>query len=888
MNPERWKKAKALFGTVLETVPSERSALLDKLCAGDPSLRAEIQQLLAADSEAGNEFLNQPADYSDLLDDYSGNASPQVGRRLGRRVGPYELAERIGVGGMGEVYRAFRADSQYRKEVAVKLVKAGENSKFVIDRFRNERQVLANLDHPNIARLLDGGTTEEGEPYFVMELIHGQAITEYCDTHKLSVTRRLNLFLRVCSAVEYAHQRLIIHRDLKPSNILITHDGTPKLLDFGVAKILDPAQRLDSSEPTVALFRMLTPSYASPEQIKGETITTASDVYSLGVLLYELLTGHRPYRLSTSSPLEIANAACTVDPQRPSTAILRTEKDDDSGKTRITPESLSVSRDASPERLRHRLRGDLDNILLKALRKEPEHRYASVDQFATDIRRHLDNLPVSASRDTLRYRLSKFVRRHKKALAAATAVAMVLISGMVITMHEARIARQQRAQAERRLADVLGLADTLLFDVHDAIQNLPGATPARKLLVEKALQYLDVVRETGNDDPLKREVAYGYEKMGDVQGNPDQANLGDTAGALDSYRKALDIRQGLRSSGSEQEKDALWLIADYNKIGLCLLNKGDFNEALANFREAVRINADLTHKIHNLHTMESLAGSYFQLARGLTETGDFPAALETFQKAAIIRENERAETPPAQALIRTRLAGTYGYMSGVYSAEGDLEQAIASQTKSRDIMEQLLRQIPENAIYQEFTYEGYYWIGHYQQKAGRLTDARKNFDKAFTGFDRLAKADPADARAQQYLSDCYRSIGQLLTARGKINEGLTKIQYALRISQKLKQSDPSNIDKLTDIAYAQAAMADAYAALAQSSPTSRPSAAEKWLQARQWYESSLNTWNVVKGSGSISASDRGEPSRIEKQIQRCDAKLSSSSLAQRAASTSKP
>jgi serine/threonine protein kinase len=307
---DRWQRVKQVLDQAL-ALDSERSAFLDGACDGDSDLRREVESLLSAHEQAGTEFLKNPA--IDLGVDF-----PPVPTRVGRRIGSYDILEEIGHGGMGEVYRAGRADGQYKKEVAIKLVRGGYDTASVLERFRHERQILASLDHPNIARLLDGGTTEEGVPYLVMELIEGTPIDRYCDAQGLSVTDRLKLFLQVCSAVQYAHQRLVIHRDIKPGNILVTKDGVPKLLDFGIAKILDPAA---SSETTVA--GPMTPEYASPEQIRGEPITTATDLYSLGVVLYQLLTGRSPYPKSTQGPHELARAICEWEPERPSTAILK-------------------------------------------------------------------------------------------------------------------------------------------------------------------------------------------------------------------------------------------------------------------------------------------------------------------------------------------------------------------------------------------------------------------------------------------------------------------------------------------------------------------------------------------------------------------------------------
>jgi serine/threonine protein kinase len=314
MKPERWKQVREILDQTIALPATERSSYLDKACAGDSELRAEVESLLSSHERAGTVFLKNPAiDLKSTLSDMDRRAE-----RSGRRIGVYQIMEEIGHGGMGEVYRAIRADGQYDKQVAIKLVRVGLDSPTLLGRFRHERQILASLDHPNIARLHDGGTTEDGIPYLVMELIVGTPIDQYCEEHALDIEERLLLFNQVCSAVQYAHQRLVIHRDIKPGNILVTADGVPKLLDFGIAKILDPSAGAETT-----LVRPMTPEYASPEQIRGETITTAADVYSLGVVLYRLLTGISPYPQSTRTPLEFARVICEVEPARPSTAVSR-------------------------------------------------------------------------------------------------------------------------------------------------------------------------------------------------------------------------------------------------------------------------------------------------------------------------------------------------------------------------------------------------------------------------------------------------------------------------------------------------------------------------------------------------------------------------------------
>src|SRR6185436_4327410 len=419
MKPDRWERIKLVFSEAAEQPAADRAAFVRSRCHGDESLAVEVEVLLGAHDQAGSFIETPPYDETKML---SGRARDNM---IGRRVGAYVLVSEIGRGGMGSVYLASRADEQFRKRVAIKLVNSGLDHESIIRRFLNEQQILASLDHPNIARLLDGGTTDDGLPYFVMEYVEGMPIRDYCDSRRLTTVERVKLFGSVCSAVHYAHQNLIVHRDIKPSNILITGDGTVKLLDFGIAKLIGASSSF--GETTLASARVMTPEYASPEQARGETFTTSSDVYSLGVLLYELLSGHRPYRIVTTSPLEIIQAICEQEPDRPSTAVGRTETTNTSGgMAEVTPETVSKARDSQPDRLRRQLEGDLDNIVLKAMRKEPQRRYSSVEQFSEDLRRYLDGLPVIARRDTFSYRAGKFIRRNKFGVTAAAVIFLLL------------------------------------------------------------------------------------------------------------------------------------------------------------------------------------------------------------------------------------------------------------------------------------------------------------------------------------------------------------------------------------------------------------------------------------------------------------------------------
>jgi Tol biopolymer transport system component/serine/threonine protein kinase len=429
MNLDRWQLVKELLNEALTKRPSERSQFLDEHCAGDPEMRAELVSLLASYDDAG--------DFMDSEDGAATAAARAPDTGGGTCIGRYRVLEEIGRGGMGAVYKAVRTDDGSDAFVAIKVVKRGMDHDYILTRFRHERQILAALNHPNVAQLLDGGATDEGLPYFVMEYIEGKPITAYCDDHQLTTRERVEMFRLVCSAVQSAHDRKVVHRDIKPGNILVKNDGQPKLLDFGIAKILDPDLATHTLDPTATVLRLMTPEYASPEQVRGDEITSASDVYSLGVLLYELLTGHRPYRLKTRLPHEVAHIICDEAPEKPSTMVGKTEliTRGTEGPITLTPEVVSSARRSRPEELRRTLSGDLDNIILMAMRKEPARRYSCAGELREELDRYLEGRPVRARKDTAFYRARKAMRRNRTLIAAST-VALLLGAAMVFVWRQ--------------------------------------------------------------------------------------------------------------------------------------------------------------------------------------------------------------------------------------------------------------------------------------------------------------------------------------------------------------------------------------------------------------------------------------------------------------------
>lgn len=796
MTPENWQHVKALFHEALELASDQRAIFLSEACANDATLREQVESLIRSHEEAGD-FINEPA----FIDsDAEWLAADEPDALTGQRIGHYEIMREVGRGGMGTVYLAARADELFDKQVAIKVIKRGMDTEFVLRRFTRERQVLASLDHPNIAKLLDGGVTEDGLPYFVMEYIEGTPINEYCDAHKLSVIERLRLFRLVCAAVTYAHQNLIVHRDLKPSNILVTRNGTPKLLDFGIAKLLNPELPTETADHTATALRLMTPEYASPEQVRGEAITTASDVYSLGVLLYELLTGHRPYRLRRRVREEVVKAVCEQEPERPSAAVSRVEEFPsiavNEAPIMLTPERVATTRDTQPERLRRRLVGDLDNIILKAMRKEPARRYASAEQLSEDIRRHLEGLPVTALPDTFAYRSSKFIQRHKAVVIAAALVLLTLIAGTAATAWQAHRTNVERARAERRFKDVRQLANSFLFEFHDSIKDLQGATPARKLVVTRALEYLhSLAQEASNDSSLQRELATAYVRVGDVQGNSLVSNIGDPAGALESFRKSLTIRQALAAQRPTDAIAQRELAESYARVGVL----APAQEGLEMYRQALAILEPLAaNDPANAPLRRELAMTYENIAQLLgnpfdVNVGDTTGALQYYRKALAIREELFARDPRMEGL-RSELFDSYHYVAVMLFEEGLFDEALQYQRTAQPVLEEVIANDPTNAEARRNLAVGEGSVCKTLEAMGRFAEALESCDKAFKPSQLLSAADPQNAFVLRQNVSGYNQVGALLAKTGNIAKALDYHRRAIDVSLKLLALDPTYAD----------------------------------------------------------------------------------------------
>jgi eukaryotic-like serine/threonine-protein kinase len=870
MSPEDWMRVRSILEPALELDASSRPRFLDEACT-DPELRRDVESLIELHEQAGADFLNAPPVPGV---DSSGESKFQL--TGGTRVGAYEIVEEIAQGGMGTVYRAVRADGQYTQEVALKIVRAGIGAETIAARFRNERQILAGLDHPNIGKLLDGGTTSGGLPYFVMEYIDGLPITEYCDQRRLSIDSRLRLFQTVCAAVHYAHQHLVIHRDIKPTNILVTRDGVPKLLDFGIAKVLNSAQPPQSAPPTVSGLWMMTPEYASPEQVRGEVVTTATDVYSLGLVLYELLTGERAHRITNHTPYAIAQLACDKEPVRPSVAILRKDEASDKSAAPIDIEERSRLREISPAKLERRLDGDLDNIVLMALRKEAPRRYSSVEQFAEDIRRHLENIPVAARQDSAWYRTSKFVSRHKASVAATIAMAVALLGGFAITMYEAHVAREQaevahlqRARAERRFNDVRKLANSLMFEVHDSIRDLPGAMPARKLIVERAREYLDSLsQEATGDQALQRELAGAYDRIGDLLGNTAAANLGDFPGALQNFNKALAIREASAAANPDDTQIQADLLNDYFRLSFVLQDAGDYKGALGRLEKGLPVAQTLAAANSDPKYKDWLAGIYWKRANVYEAGGNDAEAIKNFRQSIAIRE-PIAASPDANPLFRTHLAADYIGVGRTLGRSGDAAQALESFRSGLAISEPMSEANPNNATLREYLGETYGEIVPLLEKVGDLDQAFNYGKRAQETFAQLLAADPTDSLARDNLAFANLNLGEILSAQGKFGEAQPNIRTAISTFEGIQ---PKNHYESEGQSEAYSRLAKLFVALADRD-VSRAQKIEHLAEARDWFQKSLDSSQQIPSPIVSEQTPPVKNSQTAAALARCDAAL---------------
>jgi serine/threonine protein kinase len=778
MENTRWHEVDRLFEEALDRPPAERSAFLDAACSGDAALRHEVEQLLAADAAGTGFLVSSPAELLRLtLDD----------QEEGGSLGPYRLLRRIGSGGMGTVYLARREDEHYERDVAVKILRSGLESTEAFHRFVAERQILARLEHPNIARLYDGGSTEDGRPYLVLELVEGLRVDEYCDRHRLTIDQRLDLFQKICAAVQHAHQNLLVHRDLKPANILVTPQGEPKLLDFGIAKRLSP-EADDTLHRTRIGLRLLTPRYASPEQIRGDAITTASDIYSLGVILYELLTGRSPYPIAADVSYEMERAICEQEPERPSEALFRPGLPDAENpevpKNPEDPETIALARKTRPQALAHRLRGDLDNIVLMALRKEPLRRYGSASQLAQDLEKHLQDLPVTARPDTLHYRTRKFVRRHRTAVAATAAVVLLLAGSVVSLIAQGRQLEQERDKARYALTflvDTFKQADPYQVQGEKVtareILDQGTARVSRELAGEPDVQaaVMDAIGEVNlglgrfeEAEPLltralalrrqlfgseSLEVAQSLEHLAVLQGKLRPLEVAEA-----SLREALTIRRRLQGNGDPAVARTL------NQLGEILVSQGatpeDASEIEALLQEALGI-ARQAEGPEEILVAETLV----KLADFRSEQGNYAEAEKLFREGLAVDRRVLGDRDP-------RLYRDQSDFGVVLVLAGKFEEAEALLRRCLETQRKLLgREHPDVAQ----TMHNLAIALHYP---GRPQEAEVLNREALA----LVRAHYGPTHPR--MANAFHSLGGNLAGQGKYEEAIVLYNQALEIRRQ--------------------------------------------------------------------------------------------------------
>ncbi len=750
-------RLRELFEQGAELAPGARGAFVAQACGDDAVMAEELRELLEADAAGMDEGFWEHSAFH-----HQGMENPLAKSAIGEIVGHYRLVEVIGKGGMGSVYRGERTDEAFEKGVAVKLIDAGFHSADLIAHFRAERQILANLEHPNIARLLDGGARADGSPYLIMEYVEGISPCDYCNQHNLHIAQRLQLFRQICSAVHYAHQHMVIHRDLKPGNILVTADGTPKLLDFGIAKVLNPSTSDPGEALTLPGMLKMTARYASPEQIRGETVTTASDVYSLGVILYELLTGHSPYGDADRPTHQIMTAVCDEEPPRPSMWAPK-------------------------------LKGDLDRIILRGLRKAPGERYASVDQFSEDILRHLEGLPVLARGDAPLYLAAKFIRRYRVMVAAATLVLCSLVVGLV----EVSLAR---ARAERRFNELRQLAHSVMFDYADAIDRLPGATPVQARLVKDAMTYLDSLSREADTPELQREIVDGYVRVSNVQGNEYQNNLGDPAASLTSAAKAVAAAEKLLKM--DRRPPALDSAASaFATYGDLLFSTGDLSATESAYQRAIGFRKEIaTQSPQDLENSLALSTTFRRVADldggfGWPNLGKTRDALSYDQQAKALVDQLMVRFPEDHDVVNESYETLISLSTAEFTvgrradAANDLAGAIAQIEKAGAAHPGDANVMVELAIsemrYGQFPLDSKSSLPHLMRAAALL--------------QQLHDADPQNALYRRRRAVLEAEWGAALRAEGQTSQGLAHDQSALSLAQSLSHDAPGSVQYSSDV-----------------------------------------------------------------------------------------
>ena len=782
MTPDRFREIRRLFDNLIDLDPRERTQALTEISRSDPPSAAELRRLLAEHARSTG-LLDGPA-----LETLSKPARPL------RELGPYSIQREIGSGGMGVVYEAIRVDGTFQKRVAIKVLRRDLHPEVFLSRFDRERRILARLEHPHIASIFDAGQTPDGDPYFVMEYVDGMAITSYAETHGLKISQRLGLFLQVCDAVQCAHRNLTVHRDLKPGNILVTPAGAVKLLDFGVAKLIETEESGGEAPLTEAL--LLTPAYSSPEQIRHEPVSTSSDIFQLGILLYELLTGTHPFQGRTGLPHEVMRAICEDDPRPPSSLAVKDTR---------------------------QIRGDLDAIVFTALRKKPSWRYASADQLADDIGRYRQGWPVAAKGNRLGYRLRKFVRRQWLPLASTAAVMLLLIAGILSTTRQAHLAdvarrqaererteadaqrhlaeearrfansqqqvaeartrdaENQRQQAQERYREVRALASSLLFDVYDGVRDLAGSATARRLMVAKAQHQLELLNtDAGQDIGLQRDLAASYERLGELRVDPRKPDKTDAASAVQAYNEGVTLRQRIARRPDAQPRDRRDLALSLAKLGDGRFFAGDVQQSLAAYQSARTLAESLPREDSSM--TRALGTVKERLCIILLASGNNAAALESCRDA-IATLSPLAQTLPDDVEVQRLLATTHGSYGNALRLSGKPQEAAVQARAGLEALRKLQSLAPSNAEYRRLSSSAEVILASSLAAAGDLAASFEAFGRSIRAMEVAVEIDPADLGSPVRLAGALMAFSHRLAQGGDQARAHDASQEALRLLQ---------------------------------------------------------------------------------------------------------
>jgi eukaryotic-like serine/threonine-protein kinase len=787
------------FERLLSAREAERASILEGLRQSDSALAAELTRMLAA-HETRTSVLDRP-----IAERIGVSAAYSAPVRDGSQIGPYRIEKELGLGGMGVVYLATRTYGSSERRVAIKILRHDRIGRMFLSRFQQERQILAQLDHPHIASILDAGETPAGEPYFVMEYVDGAPITAHCDAHSLTTDQKLNLFLQICDAVQYAHRNLTVHRDLKPGNVLVTEAGAVKLLDFGIAKLIEQPLDQPAEAPPTAVI--LTPEYSSPEQIRREPLTTATDVFALGILLYELLSGEHPFRRKGRLPHEVMRAICE-DEAAPPSAVARQEA--------------------------RQLRGDLDAITLAALRKQPAWRYPSVEQLAEDVRRYRRGWPLLAKGNRRWYRTQKFVRRHWMPLAAAILLVASLSAGILATTYQARradralaISEKERARAEveranserdralaqqarqtaieqrsvaeartqeaeiarqkerQRYRDVRSLASSLLFDLYDGVRDLAGSTTARRLIVSKAQHQLEMLTADGDDDiGLRRDLAASYERMGELRVDPHQINKNDAAAALEDYRKAVELRQKIAAAPGSLPDDRRDLALSLSKLGDGEFMAGDAAGAVASYRAGWEIAQALTRSLPSDSSMRSALGTIDERrCIVLLAAGNTAGAIESCQEG-ISTLSPLLDQSRSDVKIQRIIATTEGSYANALRLLQKPQESAAHARLALDSLQRLEILAPNNAEYRRLSSSTETILAGSLAATGDTAASLDAYRRSVRSMQAAIEIDPADLGSALRLSVTLLSLSRRLAASGDKASAHDAAEQALQLLER--------------------------------------------------------------------------------------------------------